>query len=343
MRRTLLTLLALTALAGCGGDDGDGGDGGETERADQGARATEARSTLQGADKPNMADFPKPPKDVNLQTFADSIGATGTNVALATSIYETGHNRIAFGLLGSEREFVYAPSVVYVSRGPNSTEILGPYPAPADLLVTETQYRSKQAATEDDPFAAIYQAEAVDMDEPGQWQVMVVSKLNGQLVAAATPIRVRRSTDIPNRGDKAPAVETDTVADAGRIEDIDTREPPAPELHENSFKDVVGKKPVALLFATPALCQSRVCGPVVDLALQLKNRYGDQVEFIHQEVFVDNDINKGLRPPLKTFALPSEPWLFTVDKRGRVVQRLEGSFGLRAFEDAVKAAIAQSS
>ena len=27
-----------------------------------------------------------------------------------------------------------------------------------------------------------------------------------------------------------------------------------------NFKDVVGKRPVALLIATPALCQSRVCG-----------------------------------------------------------------------------------
>ena len=38
-------------------------------------------------------------------------------------------------------------------------------------------------------------------------------------------------------------------------------------MHAKSFADVVGRKPVALLFATPQLCQSRVCGPVVDVAL----------------------------------------------------------------------------
>ena len=103
-------------------------------------------------------------------------------------------------------------------------------------------------------------------------------------------------------------------------------------MHAKSFADVVGKKPVALLFATPQLCQSRVCGPVVDVALQMKAKYGDRVEFIHQEVYEDNDPNKGLREPLQAFNLPTEPWLFVVGKDGRITARLEGSFGLGAFE-----------
>ena len=102
---------------------------------------------------------------------------------------------------------------------------------------------------------------------------------------------------------------------------------------------MVGKKPVALLFATPQLCQSRVCGPVTDVALQLQASYGDQVEFIHQEVYVDNDPNKGLRKPLQEFRLPTEPWLFVVGDDGRITARLEGSFGLKAFERALQTAL----
>ena len=78
----------------------------------------------------------------------------------------------------------------------------------------------------------------------------------------------------------------------GDVASIDTRVPPS-DMHAKSFADVVGKKPVALLFATPQLCQSRVCGPVVDVALQMKAKYGDRVEFIHQEVYEDNDLNEG--------------------------------------------------
>jgi hypothetical protein len=101
----------------------------------------------------------------------------------------------------------------------------------------------------------------------------------------------------------------------------------------------VGSKPVALLFATPQLCQSRVCGPVTDVALQLQAEYGDRIEFIHQEVYVDNDPNAGLREPLAAFRLPTEPWLFVVDGRGRITARLEGSFGVAAFENALKTAL----
>ena len=145
---------------------------------------------------------------------------------------------------------------------------------------------------------------------------------------------------IPGVGDAAPKVATDTLASAkGDESAIDTRQPPAPELHQKSFADVVGKKPVALLFATPQLCQSRVCGPVTDIALQLKQKYGDRVDFIHQEVYVDNDPSKGLRPPLRAFGLRSEPWLFVVNRKGIITARLEGSIGVKAFEQAVRSGL----
>ncbi len=96
---------------------------------------------------------------------------------------------------------------------------------------------------------------------------------------------------------------------------------------------------MALLFATPQLCQSRVCGPVTDIALQMKAKYGDRMTFIHQEVYAGNDPAKGLRAPLQQFNLRSEPWLFVVGADGRVTARLEGSFGLKTFEAAINTAL----
>jgi len=43
-------------------------------------------------------------------------------------------------------------------------------------------------------------------------------------------------------------------------------------------------------------------------------KYGDRMTFIRQEVYVDNEVSKGLRPPLKAFGLQTEPWLFTFDR-----------------------------
>jgi hypothetical protein len=334
MRRLTIALaVALAAaLAACGGGD-DGGDGG----ADGGDRpaAAETRSRLNGADDPQLGLFPAT-RGRSLQAVADAIGATGTQIGLATSVFTPRDSRLAFGVLDEQNRFVYGQTAVYVAQDPGAPA-RGPFPAPADLLVTEPAFRSRQAASEDDPFAAIYEAQ-LRLDQPGDWAILVVTQIDGRLVAAPAQIRVSRRTAIPEVGDRAPAVDTDTVASAGSIEAIETRTPPD-DMHDVNLRDVLGRKPVALVFATPQFCQTRVCGPVVDIALQLKEQYGDEVAFIHQEVYVDNDPAKGLREPLRRFGLRTEPWLFTIDRSGRVVARLEGSFGLRGTERAIRAAL----
>ena len=89
-------------------------------------------------------------------------------------------------------------------------------------------------------------------------------------------------------------------------------------MHDVDFADVLGKKPVMLIFATPQLCQSRVCGPVVDLAEQVKAKSSNSdVAFIHMEVYNDNRIDKGIRPQMAAFHLQTEPWLFTFNKQGQ--------------------------
>jgi hypothetical protein len=182
----------------------------------------------------------------------------------------------------------------------------------------------------------------VPLPKTGNWSVLVATQSGGGLLAAPTQIKVVSPAQdkIPEVGESPPKPQTDTVATAkGDESAIDTRQPPAPELHQKSFADVVGNKPVALLFSTPQLCQSRVCGPVTDIALQLKQKYGDRMDFIHQEVYVANDPNKGLRPPLKAFNLQSEPWLFVVGRDGKITARMEGSFGVKAFERAINTAL----
>jgi hypothetical protein len=336
-RRTgLVAALAAVVLAaaGCGGDDG-----GSEEPA--GDPVTQVPSGLQekvrAARDPQASEFPAP-AGKTLQALADEIGG-GPEMGLASSVFLAGQeNRVAFGVIDDTAGFLYGKTALYVARSPTS-RAKGPYVAPADVLVTEAPYRSEQAATESDPFAAVYAAQ-VPFEKPGKYAVMAVTIVNGKPVAAPGELEVTTTAKdpVPEVGEEAPKAETDTVASAGGdVEAIDTRRPTS-DMHAN-FAEQIGKKPVALLFATPQLCQSRVCGPVVDVALQLRSRYGDQVEFIHQEVYTDNDPNKGLRKPLQEFGLPTEPWLFVVGEDGKVKARLEGSFGLDAFEQALKTAL----
>jgi len=315
--------VALAVLIGaCGGDD------------DQGAESS-LPAGFEAASEVRSADFPAP-QGRTLQELADTI-PPGPQIGLASSVLVPGRNRLAFGLLDADNSFLYGPSAVYLARTPRETA-RGPFPAPIDSMVPEGPYLSDTTAA--DPVApkAIYAAD-VRLPRPGRYGMLVVTERGGGLVDATARIRVERSSAIPAIGERPPAIETPTVDPVGgEIEKIETRDPPD-EMHEASFADVLGKRPVALLFATPALCHSRTCGPVTDLAVQLQAECGDRMTFIHNEVYVDNDPNKGLRPQLRAFGLETEPWLFTFDGDGRVAARLEGAFGIDAFRGAVEAAL----
>jgi hypothetical protein len=338
-RRLCLSLLSLTlavpALAGCGGGSGSDSGGGQAQ-APPGVSQQDFERRLAEAASSTKADFPAA-GGRTLQAIADTVQA-GPQIGLATSVFTPGAERLAFGMIDNANNFIYGKTAVYIARDPTH-KALGPFPAPADALVTRPAFRSQNAAVESSPIAQIY-ATKVPFERAGSYAVLAVTKQGSSLVGAPAQVEVKRRSGIPDVGERAPAVTTDTVASAaGNLAAIDTRRPFARELHETSFKDVVGRKPVALLFATPQLCQSRVCGPVVDIELQMKQKYGDRMTFIHQEVYRDNQVDKGLRPSLRAFGLQTEPWLFTVDSDGRIAARLEGSFGVKEFEQAVQAAL----
>jgi hypothetical protein len=330
----MMAIAAAVALgaAGCGGASQS------ADPVEQVAQTGGLRERVRAASTPKASEFPAV-EGRSLQALADAIGGGGLEAALASSVFTVGENRLAFGVIDGEGQFSYGRTAVYVAPSPGAPAA-GPFVAPADVLATKPAYRSKQAATEQDPFAAIYAAH-VPLRRKGEYSVLVATHRGGKLVAAPAQIRVSSpgADPIPRVGEMAPNVQTDTLASAkGDVASIDTRQPPS-DMHEESFADVVGKRPVALLFATPQLCTSRVCGPVVDIEAQMKAAYGDRMAFIHQEVYVDNDPKKGVREPMRRFHLPSEPWLFVVGRDGRITARLEGSVGVDAFERALKTAL----
>jgi hypothetical protein len=143
-------------------------------------------------------------------------------------------------------------------------------------------------------------------------------------------------------------VSTPTAASVnGDLSKIDTRQPPD-DMHKVDFADVYGKEPVVLLFATPALCQSRTCAPVTDVTMAVEAEHkDDKVAFIHNEIYKDNEIKpgclEGTRPPpqcyfpqLLAFHLETEPFLFVIDKDGRIATRLEGAFSKNELDAALK-------
>jgi hypothetical protein len=325
-------LVAALVAAGCGGS------GGGEPKPPPGVSQKDFKRLLAEASTATAADFPAT-EGRSLQQLAN-LAQAGPQLGLATSLLTPGTQRVAFGMIDKANSFIYGKSAVYIGRTPDAPAE-GPFPAPADTLLTKPAFRSQNAAVETSPIAQIYAAK-VRFSRAGDWSMLVVTKQGSRLVGATAQVQVtpKSRERIPDVGQRPPRISTDTISSvAGDEAAIDTRRPFARELHEVDFKDVLGRKPVALLFATPQLCQSRVCGPVVDIALQMKQQYGDRMAFIHEEVYRDNQIAKGLRPQLEAFHLQTEPWLFTIDRDGRIAARLEGSFGVNEFREAVQAAL----
>jgi len=327
--RLLVPALAAGALvlaaAGCGGGSGSGA----------AATAAPVPPAVKAAQTVPLSQFPKP-NGRSLQEVANAL-QPGPQVGLASSVFTPGVNRVAFGLIGADGGFLYAPSAIYVARTPNSPAE-GPYPAPTDPMTVRPPYQSRSAAAGDNDIKAVYAAH-VRFNSSGPHALLVATRSGGKLLGGTTTVEVAKRTPIPGVGDRPPAIATPTVASAGGdVRSIDTRIPPD-DMHQVSFKDALGHKPIALLFATPQFCQSRVCGPVTDIALQMQAAYGKRMVFIHNEVYRDNNPKKGLRPQLLAFHLRTEPWLFVVNAKGRIVARLEGAFGVDAFRAAVQKAL----
>jgi hypothetical protein len=132
-------------------------------------------------------------------------------------------------------------------------------------------------------------------------------------------------------GSKLRAADTPTTTDARGVKPICTRvgkDGPNPcPLHELNLRDALAAaKPIALLISTPAFCQIGVCGPVLDLVLELRANYPG-VQFIHAEVYTDpNSGSQDTAPIIETYGLNYEPALFLAKADGTVVQRLDAVF-----------------
>jgi hypothetical protein len=314
-------LACALAAAGCGGGDGE-----------------------EGADRPPPEARPDQFPSAEGKTLVELYNALpegGPVLAPALNHFVAGRNRYSFGLFTAARaQIADAPAAVYVARA-GGGEAQGPFVARYESLEVDTQFRSQSSAADEDAAKTLY-VTSLPLSRPGKYEVLGMALLDGRLVAAASAqplIEVRREDFVPRVGERPPAIHTPTEADVGGdLEQIDTRVPPSTQ-HDSDFADVVGKEPVVLTFATPRLCQSRVCGPVIDVVEQVKATYEDEAEFIHMEVYVDNEIKKGYRPQLTAFRLPTEPWVFTIDASGRVAARLEGAFSAEELEAAVKKAV----
>ena len=302
-----------------------------------------------GSDKPDRpppqpeptgqpADFPSA-SGKTLNDLASMADGQGPVLAPSVSLLHKGVNRYGFALFDTARKQITGAEVALYTARADGSGVRGPYVARSESLAVKPQFQSQTVASDPNAAKSVYVAD-VPFKRNGKQAVVAIAKLDGRLLVTngfsvnVTP--AHSTSGPPSDGDKAISVHTQTLTDVGgNAAALDTRRPFAKDLLQTDLADVLGKKPVVVTFATPLLCASRVCGPVVDIVEQVKATAPKGVAFIHQEIYKDNQVNKGVRSQVAAWRLASEPWTFVIDRKGRISTRLEGAFSVGELQRAV--------
>lgn len=143
-------------------------------------------------------------------------------------------------------------------------------------------------------------------------------------------------------GEKVPRIHTPTSSDVNQdLGLLSSAETPNPAFYQLSLEEAITSgKPTLLLFATPAFCQTRFCGPSYDIFTELEQRYRGEINFIHVEVFTGLPTpeanNWAVAPSMEQFGLESEPWIYLIGKDGTVLYRVEGLFSMDEIDDHIQ-------
>jgi len=262
---------------------------------------------------------------------------------VVSSDLAVGQNRFVLGLLTEDSRVITDAHVHldFFRAGTDSTPVNGVDAVfkPADVEFTHTHESGEQHLHEG--VTGVYVAD-VTFDQPSTLYAHVSGTLaNGQPLSLRTStFPVQSQSQTPAVGSPAPRSSNLTTADVSDIGLIDSSDPPRPEMHALSIAQAIDTgKPVVIAFATPAFCQSRVCGPTMDVMDELYSRHGDTVAFVHVEPYDLAALRQQGRYQQAAAAaewrLPSEPWVFVLDRQGRVAAKFEGVVTVEDVETAL--------
>ena len=256
----------------------------------------------------------------------------GDDVAVipGTANHEPGDVRVSFLVVDADGAVVALPTArVWVADALDSPP----------FLETEAKLERIGVPGGDEADATHIYVANLRLPRPGTYWLLAEPEGGAKKVQALGNVVVRKDDPPPDVGDPAVASETPTLASTrGNISALTTRTPPDETLLRYSVADsLAAKVPFVVTFATPKYCSSRTCGPVVDVVEEVSRRFeGEQIRFIHVEVFQDNDPAKGYNRWMREWKLPTEPWTFLVGADGKIVARFEGTVSVNELEQAVR-------
>jgi hypothetical protein len=276
-------------------------------------------------------------------TAAVSAAAGAITPVMLTSEYVVGEqNRFLVGLLDENSDFLRNANVALkffvVNEDGQSGKLRG------EGTATYTELVLPESATvvggQLGDTIGFYSAIA-PFDMPGKWAVEMSATPVGASTATTVqaPFDVFQEYRIPAIGSVPPASQNDTAATNDNVPSLCSRDP-ACNLHDLVIGDVLGKgRPLVVQFSTPAFCDTRFCGPVLDVLLEQVPEYEERVDFVHIEVWQDFQLQQ-YRPATQEWKLPTEPITFFMGSDGRVVSFLESVFTQSELKTSLEAILA---
>lgn len=233
---------------------------------------------------------------------------------VASSEIVVGDNRLQFGLIDQNDAPIRSPE----------TTLQVDFVGPGDDSSSSTSKMSFLWTIK--PVQGLWVGEAT-FDRSGQWKAIIEVRGGGYDSNVETVFEVKKEGTTPAIGEKAPAVDTPTASDVADLSEITTDSDPNRRFYELSIADALkAGKPAVIVFATPKFCTSQVCGPTLSLVKDVAKDFPG-ITFVHVEPYDLDKVPEKLEPvpAVTAWGLPSEPWVFVTDGRGRVAAKYEGS------------------
>ncbi|MCE2404013.1 MAG: hypothetical protein J4F43_02525 [Dehalococcoidia bacterium] len=273
----------------------------------------------------NDPEEPGAPEDAGAPTAVDTEASQPeVTPILATTDVGLGSNRISF-LLEGPTGFVTAPQVSVTSRylpEDGSAPVAGGS-ASARHFVWPYGVRASYATS-------------LEFDRPGRWDLEVTLPDGENGRAARVPLLVRQDTHTPSLGSPPPRGDNKTLRDVS-LEELTTWSTPDPQLYTSTIDQAVANAdPTMIVFSSPGTCTSPTCGPQAETVSIVKDKYRDDANFIHVEVYdnpaaIQGDLDNARYSPIveewgitQAEGYLNESWVFILDRDGLISSKYEG-------------------
>ena len=189
-----------------------------------------------------------------------------------------------------------------------------------------------------------------NFDRAGRWRAEVsLPGTDGSGRTIEHRFDVNEVTTSPDVGSRPTDARNWRLDDVESVKELTTGSLRDLELYDLSIPDALESgRPFAVVFASPAFCTTAVCGPQVDVLSELNATYGDRMDFIQVDLFINpheiqGDLDLAVHTPLlMEWGLYTAEWTCVMDSTGTAAGRFEGFSPYSELEETILETLADA-